>query len=161
MLQHKNPVACTQVYMYTVCLHLEQAFETLLEEMNLDTDVLEKHSLYNLNCSSFKHTVACANTCITMPCCVTAVGLCKIISGACIFCFLSWETRSSTWFSIACSQFSICAEIENHESSRVSRLATDCQLTLKGTVSLNLSQCMALSHGQIKMAVINKLPTKT
>ena len=73
--------------MYTVCLHLEQAFETLLEEMNLDTDVLEKHSLYNLNCSSFKHTVA--NTCITMPCCVTAVGLFKIISGGCIFCFLS------------------------------------------------------------------------
>ena len=65
--------------MYTVCLRLEQAFETLLEEMNLDTDVLEKHSLYNLNCSSFEHTVACANTCITMPCCVTAVDLCEII----------------------------------------------------------------------------------
>ena len=66
--------------MYTVCLHLEQAFETLLEEMSLDTDVLEKHSLYNLNCSSFDHTVACVNTCIIMPCCVTAVGLCKIIN---------------------------------------------------------------------------------
>ena len=65
--------------MYTVCLHLEQVFETVLEEINLDTDVLEKHSLYNLNCSSFEHTVACANTCITMPCCVTAVRLCKII----------------------------------------------------------------------------------
>ena len=71
--------------MYTVCLHLEQAFQTLLEEMNLDTDVLEKHSLYNLNCSSFDHTVVCVNTCIIMPCCITAVGLCKIISGACIF----------------------------------------------------------------------------
>ena len=65
--------------MYTVCVHLEPEFETLLEEMNLDTDVFEKHSHYNLNCSSFEHTVACANTCITMPCCVTAVGLCKII----------------------------------------------------------------------------------
>ena len=65
--------------MYTVCLHLEQAFETLLEEMNLDTDVLEKHSLYNLHYSSFDHTVACVNTCIIMPCCFTAVGLCKII----------------------------------------------------------------------------------
>ena len=91
MLQDKNAVACTQVYMYTVCLHLEQAFETLLEEMNLDTDVLEKHSLYNLNCSSFEHTVACANTCITMPCCVPAVGLCKIIeksvvSASFVFC---------------------------------------------------------------------------
>ena len=76
MLQDKNAVACTQVYMYTVCLHLEQAFETLLEEMNLDTDVLEKHSLY---CSSFEPTVACMKTCMIMPCCVTAVGLCKII----------------------------------------------------------------------------------
>ena len=89
MLQDKNAVACTRVYMYTVCFHLEQAFATLLEEMNLDTDVLEKHSLYNLNCSSFEHTVACAKTCIIMPCCVTAVGLCRIISGGCIFCFLS------------------------------------------------------------------------
>ena len=75
MLQDKHAVACTRVY--TVCLHLEQAFETLLEEIKLDTDILEKHSFYNLNWSCFKHTVACSN--ITMPCCVTAVGLCKII----------------------------------------------------------------------------------
>ena len=27
---------------YTVCLHLEQTFETVLEEMKLDTDVLEE-----------------------------------------------------------------------------------------------------------------------
>ena len=75
--------------MYTVCLHLEQVFETLLEEMNLDTDVLvlKKRSLYNLNCSSFEHTVACANTCITMPCCVTAVGLCKIIEKSVVGAF--------------------------------------------------------------------------
>ena len=32
--------ACTRIC--TVCLHLEQAFETLLEEMKLDTDVLEE-----------------------------------------------------------------------------------------------------------------------
>ena len=33
-----------------VCLHLEQAFETLLEEMKLDTDVLEEtFPSYNLN----------------------------------------------------------------------------------------------------------------
>ena len=131
MLQDKNAVACTRVYMYTFCFHLEQAFETVLEEMNLDTDVLEKHSLYNLNCSSFEHTVACANTCITMPRCVTAVGLCRIISGGCIFCFLSWGTQSSTRFSIACSRFSICAGMENRESSPESRLATDCQLTFE------------------------------
>ena len=33
-------LACTWVY--TVCLHLEQAFKTVLEEMKLDTDVLEE-----------------------------------------------------------------------------------------------------------------------
>ena len=27
---------------YTVCLHLEQTFETVLEKMKLDTDVLEE-----------------------------------------------------------------------------------------------------------------------
>ena len=31
-------VSCTQVY--TGCLHLEQVFETVLEEMKLDTDIL-------------------------------------------------------------------------------------------------------------------------
>ena len=29
-------------FLYTVCLHLEQAFETVLEKMKLDTDVLEE-----------------------------------------------------------------------------------------------------------------------
>ena len=33
-------LACTRAY--TVCLHLEQAIETVLEEMKLDTDVLEE-----------------------------------------------------------------------------------------------------------------------
>ena len=28
--------------LYTVCLHLEQAFETVLNEMKLDIDVLEE-----------------------------------------------------------------------------------------------------------------------
>ena len=41
MLQNKHAViyllACTQVN--TVCLHLEQAFETILKEMYLDTEV--------------------------------------------------------------------------------------------------------------------------
>ena len=32
-------LACTRVY--TVLLHLEQAFETVFEQMNLDSDVLE------------------------------------------------------------------------------------------------------------------------
>ena len=38
---------------------------------------LKKLSLYNLNWSCFEDTVACAN--VTMPRCVTAVCLCKII----------------------------------------------------------------------------------
>ena len=41
LLQNKHAVACTRVN--TVCLHLEKAFETLLEEMKLDTDVLERN----------------------------------------------------------------------------------------------------------------------
>ena len=36
----KYAVACTRVY--TVCLHMEQAFETLVEEMKVNTDVLEE-----------------------------------------------------------------------------------------------------------------------
>ena len=62
------------------CLLLEQAFETLLEEMKLDTDVLDDRNiilLHNLNWSFCEHTVACVN--MTMLCCVTAVCLCKII----------------------------------------------------------------------------------
>ena len=39
-LQNKHAVACTRVN--TVCLQLEQAFETLLAERKLDTDVLEE-----------------------------------------------------------------------------------------------------------------------
>ena len=47
-LQNKHAVDCSQVY--TICLHLEKAFETLLEEMKLDTDVLEEtFPSYNLN----------------------------------------------------------------------------------------------------------------
>ena len=47
-LQNKHAVDCSRVY--TVCLHLEQAFETLLEEMKLDTDLLEEtFPSYNLN----------------------------------------------------------------------------------------------------------------
>ena len=30
------------LFIYTVCLHLEHAFETVLKEMKLDIDVLEE-----------------------------------------------------------------------------------------------------------------------
>ena len=40
MLQNKHAIACMRVY--TVCMHLEQAFETLFEEMKPDTDVLKE-----------------------------------------------------------------------------------------------------------------------
>ena len=47
-LRNKHAVDCSRAY--TVCLHLEQAFETLLAEMNLDTDLLEEtFPSYNLN----------------------------------------------------------------------------------------------------------------
>ena len=40
MLQNKHAIACMRVC--TVCMHLEQAFETLFEEMKPDTDVLKE-----------------------------------------------------------------------------------------------------------------------
>ena len=40
MLQNKHTIACTRVC--TVCMHLEQVFETLFEEMEPDTDVLKE-----------------------------------------------------------------------------------------------------------------------
>ena len=47
-----------------MCLHMEQAFKILLEEMKLDTDVLEEtfHFITRIKYwSSFEHTVAFAN----------------------------------------------------------------------------------------------------
>ena len=57
---------------------------------------LKKHSLYNLNWPCFKYTVACANK--TMPCCVTAVCLCKItkksvLSESFVFCLTKLDPR--------------------------------------------------------------------
>ena len=62
-LQNKHAVIYLLPYtrVYTVCLHLEQAFETVLEKMKLDTDVLEETFTYNLNWPCFEHSVACAN----------------------------------------------------------------------------------------------------
>ena len=59
------------------------------------------------------------------------------ISHGWIYCFLSCETRSSTRFSITGSRVSIPPRIENRESSRFSRLATDCQLTFKRYCTTN------------------------
>ena len=59
---NKHAVACTRVY--TVYLHMEQAFEILLEEMKGDTDVLEETFRFITRIkywSSFEHTVAFAN----------------------------------------------------------------------------------------------------
>ena len=44
MLQNKHAIiyflACSCVH--TICLHLEQAFETVFEQMKLDTDVTDE-----------------------------------------------------------------------------------------------------------------------
>ena len=46
----RNKHAVDSSLVYTVFMHLEQEFETLLEEMKLDTDVLEEtFPSYNLN----------------------------------------------------------------------------------------------------------------
>ena len=48
-----------------------------------------------------------------------------------VFCFLSHVTRSSTRFPITCSRFPILDSCRNGESSRESRLTTDCKLTFE------------------------------
>ena len=69
---------------------------------------------------------------------VTAIQNYWEISHGWIFCFLSCKTRSSTWFSIVCSQFSIFYSCRNQESWIESR-NWDSQWTvnwlLNGTVS--------------------------
>ena len=40
MLQNKHAIACTRVC--TVCIHLEQAVQTLFKEVKRDTDVLKE-----------------------------------------------------------------------------------------------------------------------
>ena len=84
------------LFVHTVCLHLEQAFETVLKEVKLDIDVrLKKQSLYNVNWSCFEHTVACANK----PC--------RVVLQLYVYVKLSrnqsQKTRSSTRF-LACSE---------------------------------------------------------
>ena len=105
-----------------VCIW-SRCLKLYLRKWSLIQMLLKKHLVYNLNWSCFVHTVACTN--ITMPRCVTAACRCKIIEKSVIgeSSFLSCETWSSTWFSIAGSV--------NHESSRELRLAMDCQLTFE------------------------------
>ena len=40
--RYKKNYAVAHTRVYTVCLHMEQAFETLFEEMKVYTDVLEE-----------------------------------------------------------------------------------------------------------------------
>ena len=59
------------------CLHLEQALETSLEEMKLDTNVLDETFALQLELVFFR-AYSCLRKNITMLCCVTAVCLCEI-----------------------------------------------------------------------------------
>ena len=92
--------------------------------------------------SSIQSLARIANIHVTMPCCVTAYVFVKL-------------SRNQSWVnllfsvlpdSIACSRFSIRAGIENCESSRELRLATDCQLTFE-------RYCTSLIH-----VIISHLP---
>ena len=49
MLQNKHVLIyfIASACVYTICFHLEQAFETVLREMKLDSDVVEA-TLFNL-----------------------------------------------------------------------------------------------------------------
>ena len=66
-------------YEYTlfVCIW-SRHLKLWLRKWSLTQMFLKKHSLYNLNWSCFDHTCTVASANITMPCCVTAVGLSKL-----------------------------------------------------------------------------------
>ena len=105
-----------------VCLHLEEALETVFEDMKLDTYKKRNLLYYGLVSILVAHT--------NKPC---GVVLClfeiikKSWSHGSNFCFLSHETWSST-------RFSICTEIKNRESSKNWDSQQTVNLLLSGTV---------------------------
>ena len=78
-----------------VCIWSRHLRKYLLEEIRLDTDILEKHLLYNLNWSCFEHTVACSN--ITMPCCVAVVIEKSVMGESFVFCPARLDPRPDSW----------------------------------------------------------------
>lgn len=101
-----------------VCLHLEEALETVLPVNEVWYVQEEKFALLGLVSILVAH--------MNKPCGVVLC-LCEIIkkswSHGSNFCFLSHETWSST-------PFSICTGIKNRESSK-NWDTTDCQLTFQ------------------------------
>ena len=107
------PGPCSRIYI--VCIW-SRHLKLYWRKWSLVQMFLIKHSLYNLNSSFSKHTVACSN--ITMLCCVSHGS----ISHGLIFCFLSRETWSSTRFSIPFCRFLILNSCRNQESWIASRI---------------------------------------
>ena len=83
---------------------MDQAFETLLEEMKLDTEK-KKHSFNNSNLSCFEHTVTCANCEYTCNHAVLCYGLClckliekSIMGESFVFCPARLDPRLDSRF---------------------------------------------------------------
>ena len=111
--------------LYTNIHCLEEAFETLLEKMKHDTDVLEEAFALQLELVFFRayifHVVLQLYVFVKLSRNQSEANL--------LFSVLQDLIHDS--FSIACSQFLIHTGIEIRESSQELRLATYCQLTFE------------------------------
>ena len=112
------------------CLHLEQAFETLLEEMKLDTDVLDDR---NIRFTTWIGLFASIQLLVWIwPCCVVIqlyvfVKLSRNQSWVNLLFSVPQDLILDSIFSIACSWFLILDSRRNQES----RLTTDYQLSFE------------------------------
>ena len=116
------------------CLHLEQAFETLLEEMKFDTDVLDDR---NIRFTTWIGLFASIQLLVWIwPCCVVLqlyvfVKLSRNQSWVNLLFSVLQDLILDSIFSIACSWFLIRAGIKNRELHQESRLTTDYQLSFE------------------------------
>ena len=124
-LQIKHAVACTWVY--TVCLHMEQAFKILPEEMKLEETF---HFITRIKYwSSFEHTVAFANREYNHAMLWVLVKLSRNQWPVNLLFSVLWD---SILDSILDSLFSIRAGIVNRVENQDSQWTVN--LLLKGTV---------------------------
>ena len=153
MLQNKHAVIYLLPYtrVYTVCLHLEQAFETVLEKMKMIQMSLKKHSLYNLNWSCFEQRVACANKLR----CVVLQLLCKIIEKSVMgesffFCLTRLDPRLGSRFT---QESRIVNRVENRDSQRI------VNFLLNSTIIEDLRYFQRLMHQKLPGPLQNLPPS--
>ena len=114
------------------CLHLEQAFETLLEEMKFDTDVLDDR---NIRFTTWIGLFASIQLLVWIwPCCVVLqlyvfVKLSRNQSWVNLLFSVLQDLILDSIFSIACSWFLILDSRRNQESRIASRIKTHNRLS--------------------------------